>query len=291
MIADEATVLVRIDKHLYVKHVTENFATEIADMSSYINIHPLFRSWPSAYRNLLSENFNYRKFKFGECVVRQGDSLENVYFIIKGQVKLRVNCIKHAQQFSQLLLKIKHELSIYDDEDEYEFHPYKNITTMARRRLRKKEGFFASEQRYRELDVCVIGHQGIIGDIEAIMDLNKYTVTAECIEELTLYEMDRSTFMKTVARKSPETYDRIRQSVFEKISYRNNFFDGGLPIYQALLTFFAKPKPKDSRKSILNSYKNKKSKEKKVSAKFFSEMARGYSLNSSVSVNLNAFHV
>lgn len=283
VISDEPTILVSIDRDLYSKYVCETFAIEFAHRSSYITMHPLFRGWPSAYRNLLSENLQYRKLKFGERLVRQGENLENVYFIIEGQVKLTLNPISHTQCFPNLLSRIKYESGNgcekeYED-DECEFHPYKTITTMERRKLRQKEGFYSSELRFRELEVCTVGSQGIIGDIEAIMDLNKYIVTAECIQELSLYEMDKSSFLKIIVKKNPETYEKMRRSVFEKINYRNSLFEGGIPIYRALLTFFAKPKPKDNRKQILNSYRNKKSREKPVTLNFFVEMSKGRSLN------------
>jgi len=250
VITDEPTLLISITKDLYSQFVGQDMAAEIAHRSSFIAMHPLFRGWPAAYRNLLTENLQYRQLKFDEHIVRQGDRLDAVFFIIEGQAKLTVNPIEHSTSFKQLLDKTNNRATESGDEesekeDDDFIDPCKSITVMERRRLKQTESFYASELRYREFNVCTLGPQGIIGD------------------------------------KNPETYEKMRRSVFEKLCYRNNLFCGGIPIYRALLTFFDKPRPKDNRKQILKVYnhKNKALINKRPNMEFFEQLSKGRSIH------------
>ena len=281
-----------ISKELYSSFICENVAAEIAQRSSFIAMHPLFRGWPTTYKNLLTENFQYRKLKFGEHMVRQGDPLKAVCFVIEGQVKLTVNPIEHNESFSSLLANSKKkyiqdendgdENKDGDDDDDSFVDPFKKISVMQRRKLKKTDSFYASELRYRDVDVCTLGSQAVVGDIESILDLNKHISTAVCIQETSFYEMDLSSFLRFIVKKNPETYEKMRKLVFEKLLHRNSFFEGTIPIYRALLTFFDKPKPKDNRKQIIKSYNSKKVNQKQPEPKFFEELSKGKSIHGKI---------
>ena len=202
IVADDPIILVCVTKELYSSFVCDSFAAEIVQRSSFIAMHPLFRGWPTAYRNLLSENLQYRKLKFGEHMVRQGDQLNAVCFIVDGHVKLTVNPIEHNESFSSLLANSKKRITLEEGEEEEEddgfIDPFKRISVIQRRILKKTESFYASELRFRSIDVCTLGSQAVVGDIESILDLNKHISTAVCIEETSYYEMDLSSFVRFI---------------------------------------------------------------------------------------------
>ena len=295
IVADDPTLLVCITKELYYSFVCESLTAEVAQRSSFIAMHPLFRGWQTAYRNLLSENLQYRKLKFGEHMVRQGDPFDTVCFIIDGQVKLTVNPIEHTESFASLLANSKnksHVNEVNDDGDEEEddnfIDPFKSISVMQRRKLKKTDSFYASELRFRDIDVCTLGSQAVVGDIESILDLNKHISTAVCIQETSFYEMDCSSFLRFIVKKNPETYEKMRRLVFEKLLHRNSFFEGTIPIYRALLTFFDKPKPKDNRKEIIKTYNTKKANEKQPGPDFFEQLSKGKSIHGK---NVSAYNI
>lgn len=293
VIADEPALLITVSRELYLSLVGEKHAEEIVQRSAFINMHPLFRGWSAAYRNLLTENLQYKKLKFGEQIVEQGAPLDYIYFVIEGQAKVTINPIEHQKSYHQLLNKPPSKLvevgenaaasGIFNDEDaeddENTIDPYKSINTMQRRVLKQTEHFYASELRYRELDVCTLGAQGIIGDIEAVLDLPKHISSAFCLQEMSYYQMDRTSFVKFIMKKKPETLEKLRRAVFEKLTYRHSLFDSTIPIYRALMTFFDKPKPKDNRKSIIKIYNARKSHKKPTGINFFEQLTKGKSIN------------
>jgi len=176
------------------------------------------------------------------------------------KLSLNPNADLSTGEFSKLVAKQK---AMVPDEhrvhsnDARHLKPCKRLTIMDRRRLRREEGYYAAEQRFREVSICVIGSQGILGDVEATLNLKTYTATAVCIQELSLYEMDASDFTQLILHKNVETYENMRESVREKLEFRKDSNNGEIPIYNALLTLFKQAQPKDRRKQILKSYHEK----------------------------------
>ena len=258
----------------FQKHLHEKLFVALHSLAC---IH-CFEHGTSAYRNLLAENLQLRQLKFGETIVKQRDALDAVYFIAEGQIKLTMNPILHPVQYPTFDVKIK---ASFSKKTMMSSTGLKQLSIIDRRKLRRNEGFFASERRFRETNICIVGQNGIIGDIEAILDMPTYSVRAECIEELKLYEIDKSSFIRIIVKKNPETFEKMRRSVHEKIRFRNETVPGGIPIYRALLTFFNNVRTKDNRKNILKGYKAKNGAKKRVTSEFFAEMHRGISRNRS----------
>ena len=149
-----------------MQFVHEKFANELLRKSGFVQTSPLFKKWPSAYKNLLTECLQIRNVDFGETIIEQGDEVTSLYFVLKGQAKLCVNTEKHLKQykdtmpkqFSKILCQ-HYEDNTDEDDDIYKF------PVLLKRRRKEKEGFFATEMRARpNLDLCVlIGENGLIG--------------------------------------------------------------------------------------------------------------------------------
>ena len=282
VISDDACVLIKFDHFIYKKYIHEGAVTELLLRSYYIAGHPLFRTWLSSHRDLIAENLKLRHFKFGEEIFHAGSNVKSVYFVLEGQVKLTINPSANLGEYSKLLIGINPtspDQKKWSSKEFQHLDPSRNLTVIERRKLRREEGYYASERRYREMSICVLGEQGIIGDVEATLDLPTYTTTAVCIQELKLYEIKKANFMQLILNKNKETHEKMRLSVHEKLEYRNSISEGGIPIYNALLTYFQKAQPKDSRKQILKAYNAKRQSQKIVSNEFFSEMSKGRTNN------------
>ena len=279
VISDEPCVLIKFDHVVYEKYILGGAAEELLLRSNYVGNHALFRSWLLPYRDLIAENLKLRHYKFGEEIFRQGKKSESVYFVLEGQVELALNRSANLEEY--ILSKSKGSAEgnkpMWTKGTQH-LDPFKQLSIMEKRKLRREEGYYASEQRYRKWGICVIGGQGIIGDVEATLDLPTYTTSASCIQDSKLYEIDKSNFIQLIL-KNAEIYGKIRESVHEKLKFRNSTCEGGLPIYNTLLTYFEKEKPADGRKQILKSYNAKRRSNKIVSNEFFSEMAEGRTNN------------
>ena len=75
----------------------------------------------------------------------------------------------------------------------------------------------------------------ISGDIEAVYDLPTYSTTYNCLEAVTLYELDISSFIRLIVKKNPETFETMQKIVASKIRFRHSSIRGGIPLYAALM--------------------------------------------------------
>jgi len=238
IIADEPTLFIIFKREMFLRFVHEEFANELLRKSGFVQTCPLFKKWPSAYKNLLTECLHIRHVNYGEAVVVQGSKVQALYFITKGQTKLSMNTAMHLRQYKGAVSRRFYELmySYYnfefnEDDDTYKF------PVLLRRRRKEIEGFFKTEMRSRpDIDICVVDSQnGMIGDVEVAHDLPTYSATNYCIEATTLYELDIPNFIRLIVRKNAETFETIQKLVAAKIGFRNSAIEGGIPLYAALI--------------------------------------------------------
>ena len=134
--------------------------------SGFVQACPLFKKWPSAYKNLLTECLQIRRVDYGETVVAQGSGVRSLFFVVEGQAKICTNTEMHLRQYRggasnkfYECLASYYNYDIDDVDDIYKF------PVLLRRRRKDKEGFFATEMRKRpDIDLCItVAENGIIG--------------------------------------------------------------------------------------------------------------------------------
>lgn len=176
IVTDEQTLLICFKREIFLKFVHEKFANELLRKSGFVQTCPLFKKWPSAYKNLLTECLQIRQVEYGETIVEQGMEATSLFFVIKGQAKLSVNTEMHLRQYRGCVSKqfYKRLLSYYDDDIDEDDDIYK-FPVLLRRRRKEKEGFFATEMRCRhDIDLCVIiSENGLIGAYMFIILISK----------------------------------------------------------------------------------------------------------------------
>lgn len=243
VIADELTELIIINEELYKKsfHV---YNLEWKEKSSFALACPLFLSWPTALKALLIENLKMHKIQFGNRVVEQGRPCNSVYFIAKGAAKVLSDPRKCKEQYEALNPKRrekKRELNNGEEEEEkIELNAIEDLvrplTVIEKRRRRLQHGFVAMETRLRqrEIQATTIGPNDVIGDVEMMLDIPEYCVSVECVETLEVYELDKASFHRLIARRSPETLELLRKVVITKLRLRVERFNE-IPLFRYLL--------------------------------------------------------
>ena len=83
IVADAKTDLVIVDKPLYNRCVKDTLAKEFEDKRQFIVNNPLFTSWAPKYRKQLTMALYKETFPYESVMVRQGDPVEFVYFILR----------------------------------------------------------------------------------------------------------------------------------------------------------------------------------------------------------------
>ena len=252
IITDEPTVLICLKRDTYLRFVPQTYAKDLLRKAGFVQANPLFKNWPAAYKNLLTESLQIRNVSYGETIVEQGEDVNAIYFVAVGQAQISTNPSLHRIQYPA---EFRSPKSIYGQQVYEERHKSDDIDdevdalqvkfpVLQRRRQMQCDGFFAAELRQRpELDLCVIVcTNGIIGDVESVFDLPTFSATYRCLSELTLYELDISTFIRLTAKKNVDTFETIRKVAIAKLKFRDDSIKGGIPLYKILLRSISKEK-------------------------------------------------
>ncbi len=175
IITDEPTVLICFEREIFLRFVHEKFANELLRKSGFVQTNSLFKKWPIAYKNLLTECLQIRSVEFGETIVEQGAVVNSIYFVIEGQAKISVNTNRHQYQYKGTITpQFDRQLATQYQNDDSDDDGIVKFPVIERRRRRREEGFFATEMRKRpDIDLClVVGVNGMIGKKRFLNILN-----------------------------------------------------------------------------------------------------------------------
>lgn len=89
IIAEEVTDLLVLDRALYNRAVKEVLAKEYEDKVAFINNNPLFSAWTPRYKKQLTMAMFKEEFTYNTTLVKQGDPVEVIYFLIRYESFLR----------------------------------------------------------------------------------------------------------------------------------------------------------------------------------------------------------
>ena len=83
VVVETKTDLMIVDKPLYDRSVKETLAKEFEDKRQFILNNPLFASWAPKYRKQLTMALYKETYAYDSVLVKQGDDVEFVYFILR----------------------------------------------------------------------------------------------------------------------------------------------------------------------------------------------------------------
>lgn len=83
IIAEDTTDLVVVDRALYNRSVRDVLAQEFEEKTNFITGTPLFSNWAPKYRKQLAMAMYKETFPYESWLVKQGENVDNIYFIIR----------------------------------------------------------------------------------------------------------------------------------------------------------------------------------------------------------------
>ncbi|KAI8783732.1 hypothetical protein BgiBS90_015348, partial [Biomphalaria glabrata] len=102
IIADEPTDLLSVDRDLYNRSLRAFQAHEFEQRKDFVSSFPMFNSWATRYKKMMAMSLKKQVLQFEDTIVKQGNSVDGIHFIIKGQVKIRVDPNQHPNQYQHL---------------------------------------------------------------------------------------------------------------------------------------------------------------------------------------------
>lgn len=83
IVAEEKTDLLVVDRSLYNRAVKDVLAREFEEKAAFIKDNPLFYNWAPRYKKQLAMALYKETFPYESVLVRQGEPVTNIYFIIR----------------------------------------------------------------------------------------------------------------------------------------------------------------------------------------------------------------
>ncbi|XP_071182155.1 uncharacterized protein [Mytilus edulis] len=251
IIADEAVDLIVIDRNLYNRCIKLFHAKEFADRKRFVETNPLFDRWHPKYKKQMAMSLRKEKLNFESVIVKQGAMFDGLRFILSGQTKLTSDPYLHSMQYPdyyplpdvedlervEARESLRRELSMHSQKmDEYKTlvpSRQKYITQDTGKNGKRSPKFMS----HRQIELCLIGSEEIVGDMEVAMDLMTYSYSVTCIQETEIYVLDQKNYERLIEKRNPQVVELIRNSVLEKYSLRLSWMQDkkDLPLFRYFL--------------------------------------------------------
>lgn len=253
VIADEETDLLLIHRDLFNRSMKAQQEKEYAERKEFIESCRLFSDWSTKFKHLLEMSIRKEVYPFGSHIMKQGEPVEGLFFIVSGQAKVTTEPSRHKQQYPVLTTTVsvmEKEFGIHNKENKKET----NGLTQKQIRVRRKEGYAAAEKRYmsKSVDLCCVEGHEIQGDMETVMEMSTCACTVTCTADTTVFILDNKNYDRLILKRNIHTINMLKQGVMRKLHSRLATSNGGqvslFKIIHDKLQEELKPRPKSAKK-------------------------------------------
>ncbi|XP_060070750.1 uncharacterized protein LOC132550677 [Ylistrum balloti] len=233
IIADETCDLMVIGQDLYERSLKADQEKEFAQITAFIDSHPFFSNMSSKFKKLLEMSLRKETYTFDTVIIKQGEPLIGLHFLIKGQAKIVAEPHKHPKQYPHLwpfeagidIISVEFAhlrearraaiLRKYDDPSVWETKTEDTI-------IRREQGYAAVEKWMKEkhIELCSVQSGEVLGDIETLMNFTTYMQTVKCTANTEVYILDTKNFERLVGKRNIATIEIMRAKVIEKLKTR-----------------------------------------------------------------------
>ncbi|XP_055900490.1 uncharacterized protein LOC106079331 isoform X3 [Biomphalaria glabrata] len=252
IIADEPTDLLSVDRDLYNRSLRAFQAHEFEQRKDFVSSFPMFNSWATRYKKMMAMSLKKQVLQFEDTIVKQGNSVDGIHFIIKGQVKIRVDPNQHPNQYQHL-----YPLGdIADLEKEKARELLRKEMNLERQRIADKKSTYQrralpttdyKRNSQKPLELCLAGAIDVIGDLEMAMGLTTYSQTVECTEESIIFHLDQRNYDRLIEKRNPGALEMLRDIVHTKLTLHfSRLNEDSIPLYRYFL-YTLDEKEKDAR--------------------------------------------
>ncbi|VDI54003.1 Hypothetical predicted protein [Mytilus galloprovincialis] len=217
IISEEKTDLLMVDRALYNRAVKDVLAREFEEKAAFIKDSPLFSTWAPRYKKQLAMALYKESFPYESALVRQGDPLTNIYFIISGQVEMLTDTSQHVFQYPKVFM---------DALDENE----KFLKKLDRSRPPTDPQYTAcvkKKDHTKNTKMCYLAKNESIGEMEVLLDLDTYVQTAICTEKTDVLVLEMKHYERLFTKKHQRTIDAMKQMLEIKINTRITLLGSG----------------------------------------------------------------
>ncbi|KAH3716697.1 hypothetical protein DPMN_059423 [Dreissena polymorpha] len=235
VVTDEDTDLMVIDQELFDRSLKAEQEAKYAEIREFIETNSFFKDMNVKLKKLLEMSIRKERYIFDTNIVRQGDPVEGLHFIISGSANIIIQPKKHPGQYPQLwpfeagvdqiAIEFEHLremrraaiLRKYEDPSVWDTKPEDLV-------IRREQGYAAIEKHMKEshINLCSVQNKEVLGDIETLLNLGTYVQTVRCTADTQCFVLDTKNFERLVSNRkaNPITMDIMRAHVKNKLRMR-----------------------------------------------------------------------
>ncbi|KAL5011627.1 hypothetical protein ScPMuIL_010178 [Solemya velum] len=215
IIAGQPTDVLVVDRELYNRAVRDVLAHEFQEKAAFIQNNPVFQKWLPKYAKMLAMAMYKETFQYGDSLVRQGEPVENIYFIVRGQVQVQIDTTLYRRQFPSVYTT---DADLQRSVSEFTCLPY-----LSHRRSGSVKKIPKHRQKYARRQVinafCLAINESI-GETEFLMDLDSNIHTAVCIESTDVLVLERKHYDRLLVKRHPKSIESMRKILETKMNTR-----------------------------------------------------------------------
>lgn len=158
---------------------------------------------------------------------------EREMFLTRGRTKVTTQPSLHEEQY-ETILKVKKEK--------------KSILSQERVHVRRKEGYSAAEKRMksREVEVCWMEENEIIGDLEMLLNLETYATSILCKTDTVCYFLEKKNIERLI-KKAGTTWFMFQKLALSKL---DAWLPRNVPLFSKTKEIIAKELPNNENKQL-----------------------------------------
>ncbi|XP_046349863.2 uncharacterized protein LOC124130870 [Haliotis rufescens] len=235
IITDNDCDFLVVDRELFNSSLKEYEERSYAECRHFVQKHPFFSKMSQRFKRLLTLSLRKEQYGFESTLVKQGEPITGLHFILRGQAKFFMEPTRHRHQYPNLW-PFEAAIDIYSIEFDWLREPRKNAILRKYRDpnalpmkvdnvdLRRRQGYVAVERKLHERSVSLCGVQNgeVLGDTEICLGLGTYMQTVVCSTDTEVFILDMKNFERLVGRKNPNTIQMMKKLVESKLAIRKD---------------------------------------------------------------------
>lgn len=203
VVADEPCDLMVVDRALYDRTVREVLNLEWQEKTEFVQNNPLFSDWSSRHRKQLVISLRKESYQFGSVLAKQGQPVQNIFFVLRGEIEVSMDFTLHCTQHPELWAEI-----------ESSFPELITLQDGSRTvKSRKPRQACRAKPGSKSYTVCLISVNEHIGSLEMVMDLGKHLDTTIVTGAVDLLVLDRKHYERLLVRRHPQSVERLKKEL------------------------------------------------------------------------------
>ncbi|XP_071961078.1 uncharacterized protein [Antedon mediterranea] len=228
ILSDLSTDLIVVNRDLYNRCLKTAQEMQFKEKKDFVASCSLFSNWTPRQRKIMAMSFTKTRYDYGNTIVKQGEPVRGIFFVLNGNVKLSVDPLHHVKQYP--LYSSEKELSVANALRSGKMSHDRKLRDVNNNNLRlagpsaaRRRGGYAEAEKLatrKFVDICTVGPSESIGDFEVILRLPTYLQTVRCQGPVDVFELDLNNFERQLVKRSPKTFSNMRELAQTKLTSR-----------------------------------------------------------------------